>query len=263
VFDSFYMKKILFLTFAVLAFGVVGFFYGRRKGPHLQTHPKKGPIVESIYGLGTVQSDNVYNIKLGVTAMIKRVFVKEGEFVKKGQKLILFDENSVQSQIAPFAGFVTQINYFPGETVFPQASILTLMDLERRYISVALDQGGALRVRPQQKALLSFDSSGKGTFTGNVRAIFPRQGQLVAHIDCPELPPEILPGMTADVSIVVHEKSPATLIPLKTIQQGKIWISRAGSTQAIPVQLGIVDAEWAEVLSPTLSENDILEIPGE
>ncbi len=243
-------------------FVVIGFFVGKKKSVQV-VHPKVGPIVETIYGLGTVQSDNVYTLKLGVTTMVKRLFVKEGEYVKKGQRLLQFDEEGLQSQFAPFAGSVTQINYFAGETVFPQSPILTLMDLENRYISVALDQEGALRVRPKQKALLSFESLNDTVFEGSVRSIFPRQGQLIAHLIANNLPPEILPGMTADVSIVVGEKQKVTLVPIKSIHQGQIQLQKDGKTTATPIKLGIVDAEWGEVLTPTLSESDILEIPGE
>lgn len=257
------MKKI-FLIIPVIIVAMIGFyFFNKKNKSNLEAHPKTGPIVESIYGLGTVQSDNVYTLKLGVTTMVKALFVKEGEYVTKGQRLIQFDEEGLQSQFAPFAGSVTQINFFAGETIFPQAPILQLMDLKNRYISVALDQEGALRVRPKQKAILSFESLKGGTIEGVVRTIFPRQGQLIAHIVSSHLPDEILPGMTADVAIVVGEKPKATLVPLKAIRQNTIRLKKEGSFTITPVQLGIVDADWAEVISPTLVETDTIEIPGE
>lgn len=257
------MKKIFYLIPFILVFAVIGFFYGKKKTKTQEVHPRKGPIVESIYGLGTVQSDNIFTLKLGVTTRIKKVFVKEGENVIKGQQLLQFDEEGVQSQYAPFAGSVTQINYFAGETVFPQAPILTVMDLKNRYISVALDQEGALRVRPKQKVFLSFESIENKSIEGSVRTIFPRQGQLVAHIEATNLPPEVLPGMTADVAVVVGEKNNATLLPIKAIHQGSINVIESNKPVPITVKLGIVDAEWAEILSPDLKETDTVEVPSE
>lgn len=255
------MKKILYLLPLIVAVGIMGFFYGKKNKAITEVRPKIGPIVESIYGLGTVQSDNVYTLKLGVTTRIKKVFVKEGEYVQKGQRLLQFEEEGMQSQYAPFAGSVTQINYFAGETVFPQAPILTLMDLKNRFVSVALDKEGALRVRPKQKAFLSFESMENSSIEGSVRTIFPRQGQLVAHIEASQLPTEILPGMTADVAIVVGEKKQAILVPIKAIHQSTINLKREGKLTATPVKLGIVDAEWGEIVSPPLNETDLIEIP--
>ncbi len=256
------MKKLRYFIPLIIVFGIIGFFYGNKDKSKTEVHPKIGPIVESIYGLGTVQSDNVYNLKLGVTTRIKKVFVKEGEYVTKGQRLLQFDEEGMQSQFSPFAGSVTQINYYAGETVFPQAPILTIMDLQNRYVSVALDQEGALRVRPKQKAFLSFESM-ENTIEGSVRTIFPRQGQLVAHIEAKQLPSEILPGMTADVSIVVGEKKQAILVPIRAIHQSTINLKKGNSFKLTPIKLGIVDAEWGEVLSPPLIESDLIEIPKE
>lgn len=257
------MKKYLYVLPVVLIVVTIGFFLGRQKKNVQEIHPKIGPIVESIYGLGTVQSDNVYTLKLGVTTMVKNLFVKEGEYVQKGQRLLQFDEEGLQSQFAPFSGSVTQINFFAGETVFPQAPILTLMDLKNRYISVSLDQEGALRVRPKQKAILSFESLENKSIEGSVRTIFPRQGQLVAHIEASQLPDEVLPGMTADVAIVVGEKQQATLVPIKAITQNTIKLQKEGSFVETPIKLGIVDSEWGEVLSPELRETDVLELSGE
>lgn len=226
-------------------------------------HPKIGPIVESIYGLGTVQSENIYTLKLGVTTMVKKLFVSEGDKVQKGQRLLAFDEEGIQTQYAPFASSVTQINYYAGESVIPQSPILTLMDLDHRYVSVSLDQEGALRVRPKQKALLSFESLEQSSIEGTVKAIFPKQGQMTAYIESPNLPPEVLPGMTADVAIVVNEKSHAILLPLKYIYKGKINLKIEGKFEPTPIKLGIVDAEWGEILSPTLTESHLIEAPGE
>jgi len=226
-------------------------------------HPKIGPIVESIYGLGTVQSENIYTLKLGVTTMVKKLFVSEGDKVQKGQRLLAFDEEGIQNQYAPFAASVTQINYYAGESVAPQSPILTLMDLDHRYVIVSLDQEGALRVRPKQKAFLSFESLDQTSIEGTVKAIFPKQGQMTAYIESPVLPPEVLPGMTADVAIVVNEKNHAILLPLKYIHQGKINLKVDGKFKSTPIKLGIVDAEWGEILSPDLTESNLIEAPGE
>lgn len=255
-------KKILIIIPLSIAFFLFSYFF-KFKNKTQEINPKIGPIVESIYGLGTVQSDNIYNLKLGVTSRIKKIFVSEGDKVNKDQRLLMFDGEGMQSEFAPFNATVTQINYYSGETVFPQSPILTLMDLDNKYISVTIDQEGALRVRPKQKALLSFESLELSSIVGTVRAIFPKQNQIVAHINVPLLPQEILPGMTADVAIIVQEKSTATLLPLKVIKQGKIRLKINNEIVITPVKMGIVDKEWGEILNPQLNENDFIEVQNE
>lgn len=256
-------KKIGVIAIILILILGVAFALLRLRKNKPTTHPKIGPIVESIYGLGTVQSENIFNLKLGVTAMVRKLFVSEGDQVQKGQRLLAFDQEGLQMQFAPFPATVSQINYFAGETVFPQSPVLTLVDLNHRYINVAIDQEGALRVRPKQKAFLSFESLEESSLVGSVKAIFPRQGQMIAYIEAPQLPKEVLPGMTADVAIVINEKEKALLLPLKFIHQGKINLKVGNRIESTPVKLGIVDAEWAEILSPPLTEDQLIEAPGE
>ncbi len=257
------IKKTLFTLVLIFILAILLTQVNKLKKKSAEINPKIGPIVESIYGLGTVQSDNIYNLKLGVTSRIKKLFVSEGDKVRKGQRLLMFDGEGMQSEFAPFDATVTQINYYSGETVFPQSPVLTLMDLDKRYISVTIDQEGALRVRPKQKTFLSFESLEVNALEGTVRAIFPKQTQMVAHIDSPHLPPEILPGMTADVAIVIQEKQEAILLPLKVIKQGKINLKVNNELVLTPVKLGIVDTDWGEILSPKLNKNDFIEVPNE
>ncbi len=256
-------KYFVLIPFALIITSVVVYFFIiKNKNQMQEIHPIQGPITESIYGLGTVQSNNIFNLKLGVTTMIKKVFVKEGEFVTKGQRLLDFYENAFQNQFAPFEGTVTQLNYYAGETVFPQSPLLTIMDLKDKYISVVLDQEGALLVKKKQIAKLSFNTF-KKTFEGTVKSLFPKQGQIVANIECNQLPDEILPGMTPDVAIIVRTIPNATLIPIQAISNGKIQLAKSGTKnfQWTPVQLGIIDADWAEITSPEIALDDTLLIP--
>ena len=57
--------------------------------------PRYGPIVEAIYGLGKVKTDRVYEVKLGVIKIVKRIYVREGMNVKRGDRLVSFDNDLV------------------------------------------------------------------------------------------------------------------------------------------------------------------------
>lgn len=217
-------------------------------------NPHRGKIVEAVYGIGTVTASKSYQLKIGITSAIKKLHVIEGELVSAGQSMIdLADSTSFK---APFSGTITSIPYKTGETVFPQTPILTLIDLTNLYISVSLEQQGAMRVKTGQGVSLSFESLRGQKLEGKVRTIFPNEGQFIVHVDVPTLPKEILPGMTADVAISIDQKENALLVPVAAINNGKILIKRSGKEMKQDIKIGTVDGQWAEVISDNIQETD-------
>jgi macrolide-specific efflux system membrane fusion protein len=216
-------------------------------------NPHYGPIVEAIYGLGTVKTEHVYEVKLGVVKVLKQLYVQEGDTVKKGAPLVRFEGGLLFR--APFAGTVTQIAFREDQSVFPQQTVLRLEDLSTRYVEVSLEQEGALRVRPGQPVRVVFESIRDNVIHGKVAAIFSRGGEFLAHIDVP-LPPNVLPGMTADVAIVTGRKDKALLVPLAAIVDGRVRIRRDGHRKTVKLKIGNIDGNWAEVLSGDLRTTD-------
>lgn len=252
------------LAAALLIIGIGGggaaFLRYRMAGSTQSATVRRGPIVEAVYGLGTVASARTYQLRLGITTSLREAFVREGDRIEKGVPLVRLDEGLVQK--APFRGTVTSVAYKAGETVFPQSPVLMMMDLENLYVVVALEQQGALRVRKEQKALLSFESLRGRRVEGKVRTVFPSDGQFIVHIETAEpLPAGILPGMTADVAIEVGKRDDAILIPLAAVSAGKVLVERDGKRVKTDVRLGNIDGQWAEVVSEGLREGDTLLIP--
>ena len=221
--------------------------------------PKRGAIVEAVYGMGTVTASNTFNLRVGVNAGIKELFVNEGAVVKKSDALVRFDDGQIVR--SPFEGTVTAIHYKVGENVSPQTVVLTIQDLRNLYISVSLEQQGALRVQGSQQVEMSFESLRGQKVNGIVRSIFPQEGQFIVHIDSKDFPKEILPGMTADVAIAVGKKESALLIPTSAINSGKILIRREGKKIKTDVKVGIVDGNWAEVIDGSIQPGDLVLVP--
>jgi multidrug efflux pump subunit AcrA (membrane-fusion protein) len=215
---------------------------------------KEGPVVEAVYGLGIVIAKRSYLLKMGIATTLKTILVQEGDRVQQGQVMATFDEGQVSK--APFPGIVTLVAYKLGETVFPQVPVLAVTDLTQRYISVSLEQQGALRVQAGQNARLSFESLRAESFRGIVRSIFPADGQFIVRIEVDNLPPEVLPGMTADVAIEVSRREKALLVPVSAITAGQVVRVRDGHRSKIGTKIGILDGEWAEVVSGDLTPQD-------
>lgn len=248
----------LLLVFLGMRFG---WRPGRARLGELSAPLKKGPISESVYGIGTVTATKSYQLKLGVTATIRKLDVREGDRVRRGQTLVEVD--GPVALPAPFDGTVVYLPVKIGETVFPQSVILSLADLRDRYIVVSLEQRGAIRVRQDQKARISFDGMRSETFSGTVRAVYSNENNFLVRIDVDDLPPQVLPGMTADVAIGISEPREALLLPVAAIEGGKVFVDRGrGGPRAVEVKTGIVDGAEAEVVSGELRAGDRVYLRG-
>ncbi|RHX86415.1 efflux RND transporter periplasmic adaptor subunit [Leptospira stimsonii] len=225
-----------------------------------EVSPKVGPIVELVYSLGTVKSDRVYHLKLGVTSSIRKIFVKEGEMVKEGQELLISDSGS--NFRAPFSGTVTSVPFQEGEVVMPGAPVLTMMDLKKTYILLSLDQDSVLRIRPGQRAELSFETIRGTKVMGKVNRVYPSDGQFYVRVDVESMPEGTLPEMTADVAVEVARKENALLIPVKSVEKGKIRVRRNGKILLLDAKVGAVDGEWCEVLENVVLETDTVYLDG-
>jgi len=215
---------------------------------------KRGAIVDAVYGIGTVTATKSYALRPGVITSINDLYVKEGDTVHKGDKLANID--SIIHK-AKFDGVVTFVPYKVGENIFTQVPVIVLTDLTNRYLVVSLEQQGALRVKPGQKAKLSFDSMRNQSFDGVIESIYSYNSNFLARIDASTLPKEILPDMTADVAIIVRELKNVLLVPTTALEEDTVWVKRPHSlVTAVKVQLGVVDGTMAEVVSGDLHEGD-------
>lgn len=226
---------------------------------HKMIHPQKGEIIEAVYGLGIIQSENVYNARAAILSSIKEFYVSEGDDVIKGQKLFLTDQSSLIK--APFAGRITEKAVPVIETLFPQTLILQLIDLDHLYLEVSLEQQGAMKLKKGMKAEISFEFFRNKKIVGKISTIYPKNDQFIAKVLIDDWPPGVLPGMSADVAFEVAKHKDATLVPIKSIANGHILIKRKEKKRKIPVQIGLTDQDMAEILSPELFVEDEIIIP--
>ena len=99
-------------------------------------------------------------------------------------------------------------------------------DLADKYIEVSLEQEGALRVKEGQQVKILFESLRGNVFKGKVQAIFPKNEEFITHIEVEGLGAEVLPGMTADVSITVSTHDDALLVPVSGVSNGVVLVKR-------------------------------------
>ncbi len=229
--------------------------------PANSIRPIIGPITESVYAIGVVKSERSYELKLSVVTAVNKYFVREGDAVKSSRPLLMDDSGTIFK--APFAGVVTHLPFGLKETIAPQQTLLSLIDLKNLYLEASLEQLGAFKVRKGQLVQISFESFRSQVFHGVVENVLPRNLEFVVQVKVEKLPENILPGMNADLSIEIMKKSQATLLPLIAISNNHILIKKGKNVEKIAVQMGVIDAEFAEILSPKLSLNDEILLPKE
>jgi multidrug efflux pump subunit AcrA (membrane-fusion protein) len=251
--------KILFSIAMIFVLFAIGFvvFNSKKQTTPLTHSICKGSILECAYGIGTVNANKSYQLKNGVTGKIKNLFVKEGDFVEKGDKLVELETIFT----APFSGTVTSIFCHEGETIFSASDILELTDLLDRYVVTMLDQNSVLRIRKGQMVKLSCDALRDQVFEGTVAAIYPSNNKFHVRIDIPNFPAQILPGMTVDVAIEIKKHSDVLLIPVTAIDKDKVMVKRNDQLQPMTVKIGVSDGMMAEVISSDLKEGDELFLP--
>jgi multidrug efflux pump subunit AcrA (membrane-fusion protein) len=221
----------------------------------------RGTIQESVYGIGTVEANRSYQMKTGVTSTVLRLFVREGDDVKRGAPLV--DLDGIGILRAPFDGIVTSLSYKVGETVFSQSIVMTVTNLSDRYVSVSLEQQAALRVTRGLPVRINIDSMRDQVFTGKVEAVYSSGSDFLARIGVDNLPVKVLPGMTADVAISIQEKKNALAIPIAALSADGVWVKRGRSTPfKVSVNTGIIDGAMAEVTDGDLREGDRLLLSG-
>ena len=219
---------------------------------------QKGNIVDAVYGIGTVTGRSVAEEHGQLIATIGDLYVKEGDSVHRGDRLARIDTLTYKS---PFDGVVNYLPFKVGENIFVQLPALVVTDLSDRYIVVSIEQQGALRVRPGQKAKLSFDTIRSQNYDGVVKSVYSYNSNFLARIDITSLPPEILPDMTADIAIIIQEVKDALIMPVSAYENGFVWVKRG---HMIPmktaVTLGVIDGTMAEIKSGEVSPGDSLMI---
>jgi RND family efflux transporter MFP subunit len=142
----------------------------------------------------------------------------------------------------------------------PIVSILDIRFLTAVFHVIERDYA---RVTKGQMAVVTTDAFPNKTFTGTIARMAPllkeaaRQARVEMDISNPGL--LLKPGMFVRIQIEFAKHEDATVVPVTSLtkrnhQQGVFLVNtQTKKTHFVPVTLGIVSGEWAEVVMPSLS----------
>ncbi|MDA8160903.1 MAG: efflux RND transporter periplasmic adaptor subunit [Desulfobacteraceae bacterium] len=169
--------------------------------------------------------------------------------------------------LSPLDGVVASCNVQAGQiissgidTVGGGTTIMTVDDLSRTYVLVAVDESDIGKVAPGQPAKIRVDAYPDQVFNGEV-ALVGNRGINNSSMITFEVKVEVKddkrdllkPEMTANVSIVTKDKLDSLLVPVSALERrkGLSWVTvkkKDGSTSRRLVVIGDSNSEFVEIL---------------
>ena len=246
-------KWIIVIVAALLLVFIVIRFLGNGK---VTVKPKVGPVVDSVYALGTVKTDQLYSVRFGMNTVIRKLYVHEGDIVESGSPLVMNDSSLVAR--SPFSGVVTEVSYLEGELAPSGQAILSVSGLGSLYIKVSLDQDSIILVKKNQPVELSFEKIRDEKITGTVSSVYMSDEEFLVRIQPDSLPQWVLPGMTCDAAIIIMKNDNAIMIPSSAINNGSVEVERKGKRMILRVESQPVDEKWSEITDGSILPDDII-----
>lgn len=172
---------------------------------------------------------------------------------------------------APFDGVVLDITTEVGEWISPTLPgifippVIDLIDPTDLYVRAPLDEADVARVHLDLPVRITLDAfrgrSFPGVLTYAASYVETQQEQnrtlsVEAVFDMGDLPDNLLPGLSADVEVILEARDGVIRIPTYALLEGgEVLVVRDGRLEAVSVETGLRNWEWTEILSG-LSEGD-------
>lgn len=151
---------------------------------------------------------------------------------------------------APMAGTITRLIVEEGEIITSGRSsfsrgeaIMRIADLDQMIVRTQINQVEIGKIEVDQRAEITVDSYPGRVFPGRVSEISPSATQrgpgnqssvITFEVDVEVIgsPPELLPGMSADVDIIVFEESDILQLPIPSVLSPQIFTVKANINSA-------------------------------
>jgi len=249
--------------------------------PVVVSTPQIGEIEYRVTLTGDIQANTEVNVRPRITGRVEEIYVKEGDQVKKGDKLLSFVAGiSQKSEVyedmivrAPISGVIGLQQIKEGEQVTSSVGninpVFTLYDIRRVKIYADVSEKDYSLIKKGTSALIKIDAFPDQTFQGRVTRIRPVIDPLSrttqVEIVLPNPNQRIKPGMFAKVDLILIKKSKVLIIPFDVVlgeTDKYVFVSQSGKAAKKPIVLGLQQDDNIEVKSG-LSAQDRVIVLGE
>jgi len=296
-----FSKKKAALLAALIILAVILFTVFRKSSENgvqktTEVIPRLGELRLAVSTTGTIAPKNRLEIMPPVGGRIENILVKEGDYVRVGQVLILMSSSERAALIdaarlsgaqalkywqdaykpiqivAQIQGTVIVRNAEPGQTVNNSSVVLVISD--RLIVKAQVDETDIGKVAVGQRAETSLDSHPEILVSGTVSHIY-YESTVVSNVTVyyveiiPErVPPEFRSGMSATVSIIQSEKKDIIIAPQESVlaEDDRTYyvLVKTGAKSAPekrPVTIGMTTNNGVEITSG-ITSNDVLIVYG-
>ena len=221
--------------------------------------------------IGRVELDpaRVAAVASRISGRITRLAVKEGDTVKAGDFLLAVESRQIGDPPptiefkAPIAGTIFEQPVLTGDSVEPNARLLTLADLTEVYLVGRLYEGQVGQVKKGQSVRIKAEAYPDDAFTGTVEGFTPRLDPetrtlgVRVRVANPDL--KLLPNMRATLNIVTAEADSVIAAPLSAVlgEAGNLFVFVQSDKDPhtytrIPVVVGQRDDRYVEIVEGVL-----------
>ncbi len=195
-------------------------------------------LQKTVSVLGSVELDpaRVAVIASRISGRISRLAVKEGDTVAKGDFVLEIESRQVGDPPpkiefkAPIQGTIIEQPIFTGDSVEPEARLLTIADLSDVYVIGRVYEGQVSQVKKGQTVRVRAEAYPEEIFTGLVEGFTPRLDPetrtLGVRVLVPNKEGKLFPNMRATLNIVVAEAESVITLPHAAVlgESGNLFV---------------------------------------
>ena len=200
---------------------------------------------------------------------IRELYVKAGQEVRKGDKLMLLDDGTLLE--AGLAGVVNEMRFDTTDWLWNNVTLVQICDLENLQVSLSVDEYDVKNVSAGQKCTVTIVPLGMDfeTEITRVNRVSSSSGQVAYYTATAELavPPQVLPGMSASVTIPAEEARDVLLLDMAALsfdEEGKPCVLKKNGEayEQIPVETGLTDGQQVEIRSGLTEGEEVWVVSG-
>lgn len=166
---------------------------------------------------------------------------------------------------APFDGVVLDISTEVGEWISPSPPgvpippVIDVIDPDSLYVSAPLDEVDVARVKVGLPARITMDAFRGQAFPGRLAYVSSyvetaqeqnRTLTVEAVFTEPDLPANVLPGLSADVEVILDAREDVLRVPTYAILEGsRVLVVNGDKLESISVETGLRNWEYTEITS--------------
>lgn len=274
-------KKPWIVGGVVVAIGAAGVWVWKRHqnaqdGKQEWVQVTRGDLIVKYEEVGQLQPKVKVDVKSNVTGRITKLFVQEGDLVKKGQVLAVVQPGQTAAERylpydvrSPMDGTVMKRKVEIGDSVVSGLAefgagtvIATVGDLSRMVVELDVNEVDVPKLSLNQKANVYLDAFPGQTFVGEIIFISPmaelnddKIKVFKTKVDVVKADPRLRPGMTARIEVELARKPAVLKAPLEAVfEEGGKKIayvvnqdSKKPPTRR-PIEIGLKDEVDAEIL---------------